>query len=340
MCIIAISPKNVPIPSAERRAEMFCSNPDGAGFMYPYRGRVRIEKGFMKLRDMEKRLAEVGKTIDLTATPIVFHYRIGTHGGNIPQNTHPFPVTSNRHSLLQTTIDSWLGCVHNGVIHTVRPRKGYSDTQEYIATRIARFRHNFIHDKKKLGIIEAETMSKLAFLAPDGEIVTVGDFIHADDGCMYSNGSYNPYRWYSVGKKSAYKSTPIAKPYSWGDDYYSLCEQGYYDGSDGWSSSLLDTYADAEPCQSYEAEVYTLDECVVADGNGDLHDGSEYCSDQYGRLYRYNVDGTATLDSRARIISYSGAGRNPYCDWAYDEYDPDDWAEITCIGKKDAPWHE
>lgn len=337
MCIIAISPKNTAIPSKDRREEMFASNPDGAGFMYPYRGRVRIEKGFMKFSEMEARIEELGKTLDLTATPIVFHYRIGTHGGNVPQNTHPFPVTSNRHSLRQLQIDSWLGVVHNGIIHTVKPRKGYSDTQEYIAQRIARFRHNFIHSQKKLDLIETETFSKLAFLTPDGEIVTVGKFIHDADGCLYSNDSYNIYRFSSYSLWGSY----------YGKNYKSYKkskkQDKKFDDSDGWSASMARNflYSDCPPfdydSDTYEAEVEDLSDCCIIDGDGDLHDGSEYCCDQYGRIYRYNADGTATIDSRARIMSYSGSARNPYADWAYDEYegkyDPDDWETITCIGK-------
>ena len=130
MCIIAISPKNNPIPSSDTRKKMFENNPDGAGFMYPYKGKVRIEKGFMTLDAMETRLQEVSKVIDTTKTPMIFHYRITTHGGTSQANTHPFPVTNNRKLLQLTRVDASLGVAHNGIINCVKPKDGFSDTQE------------------------------------------------------------------------------------------------------------------------------------------------------------------------------------------------------------------
>ena len=329
MCIIAISPKNTPIPSYERREEMFFSNPDGAGFMFPRRGKVHIEKGFMDFQSMEARLDEIGKTVDLTATPIVFHYRIGTHGGNIPQNTHPFPVSHSRHALRELTIDTWLGCVHNGIIFSMKPRKGYSDTQEYIVQRISHFRKNFTHDKKKLARIERETDSKLAFLSPDGEITTVGDFIHDKDGCLYSNRSYDPYRFfskYATSSKYKYENGKLV----------SIDDNPYKDWTAEDWMRIMGTYVDDDDAPEYNPDTYvsslkSLEDQIVVDGNGDLRDGAEFCCDAYGRLYEYASDGTARLDSRARVIDSGSHKPLPYPyadDWGYDDYDQDDWADV------------
>lgn len=314
MCIIAVSPQNTAIPSFERREEMFWSNPDGAGFMYPYKGRVRIEKGFMTFNDMEQRLSEVSELIDTTKTPMVFHYRIGTHGGNIPQNTHPFPVTSNRHSLRALRIDTWLGCVHNGIIRTVKPRKGYSDTQEYIVRRLSHFRKNFTHDDRKLSVIELETGSRLAFLAPNGEITTVGNFIHDADGCLYSNSSYKPYLYNTI------TSNLCGDGLSWRSVYKYLLSS--------------DESPEYNP-ETYKSTLKPLDGEIVIDGDGDVRDGAEFCTDQYGRLYAYNSDGTASLDSKARIVGRSTSPVAPwYDDWAYDEYDPEEWDDLTYVPSK------
>ena len=76
--------------SDETIEQMFVRNSDGAGYMYVDHGRVRIRKGFMKLVDLKQSLASLG---DVTDIPMVFHFRITTHGGT-QANCHPFPVTS------------------------------------------------------------------------------------------------------------------------------------------------------------------------------------------------------------------------------------------------------
>ena len=193
MCIIAHSPKNTPIPSAERRAEMFRRNPDGAGFMFPTDGHVHIEKGFMTFDAMEDRLAELSETYDFTALPVVFHYRIGTHGGNTPGNTHPFPITRDRKALKELVLDVPFAVAHNGIIHCVTPQKGYSDTQEYIVRRLTHIKPPF--DREILTQIGAETGSKFAFMYGNGSVQLVGAITKdRDDGCFYSNTSYPGYR--------------------------------------------------------------------------------------------------------------------------------------------------
>lgn len=292
MCIIAVSYKNTNIPSKEVRRTMFRRNPDGAGFMYTYKGRVRIEKGFMTFDAMEKRLDEVSKEIDTYKTPMVFHYRITTHGGTNPSNTHPFPVTSNRHSLRELTIDTWMGCAHNGIISRIKPKKGFSDTQEYIVKRISHLKNGFLHNKKKLSLIKDETASKFAFLTSDGEIVTVGEFYDGDDGCMYSNYSFESYTF---------------KPYI---------------------PLLKAEYPPYDP-NTYKETLSPLEGCLVIDGYGELRDGEEFCKDNYGRMYEILLDGSLLLDPEARVISGSTteAAKFIYDDWGFDEPIDDDWLD-------------
>lgn len=136
MCIICAKPANVKFPSEETIKNMWDANSDGAGLMYVKDGKVRIEKGFMTYKSFTAKLDELRKTLDLVKTPVVMHFRITTHGGTCAANTHPFPVTDSIARLKQTNVTTTLGVAHNGII-PITPRKGISDTMEYIATQLS-----------------------------------------------------------------------------------------------------------------------------------------------------------------------------------------------------------
>lgn len=188
MCVICIKPAGQELPDVYTRASMWLANPDGAGLMYAYKGRVWIEKGFMTWTQMEERLARLALRLDLSAIPVVLHYRITTHGGTCPENTHPFPVCARARTLhaLRTCTD--LAVAHNGIIHTVKPRPGFSDTAEYTATRLARLPRTFTQDSDALAKIAGEIgWSRLAFLDGHGRITRVGAGWAQEGGCWYSN---------------------------------------------------------------------------------------------------------------------------------------------------------
>ena len=181
--------------------------------------------------------------------------------------------------------------------------------------KLSHLRHNFTHDDKKLARILKETGSKLAFLSPDGEITTVGEFVDGLDGCKYSIWSFEPYKYTKNWTK-----------WSWYDDGYTL-----------WDAAS--SYSTCGAADVDKAELIALDEdVIIEDGDGFLHEGNEYCVDQYGRLYSYNADGTATLDSGARILcGGSRASQYPlraYSSWYYDEIDDEDWDDLTYIPAK------
>ena len=269
MCIIAYSPKNCPIPSVERRAEMFRRNPDGAGFMFAYDGHVHAEKGFMTLSAMEERLAEVQKTIDLTAIPVVLHYRIGTHGGNTPGNTHPFPITKDRKALKKLVFDAPFAVAHNGIIHGITPQKGYSDTQEYIVRRLTHIKPPF--DREILTQIGAETGSKFAFMYGNGSVQLVGAITEdRDDGCFYSNTSYLGYRDMYTQRKPTWER-------------------------------IIHRHQSILPYEPYDA-MLPLDDDIVIDADGMLYDGAEFCMDIYGRIYHYDDNGCPVLTHGTHLL--------------------------------------
>lgn len=193
MCIIAIKKANHPLPEPKIMERMFKNNPDGAGFCYTQNGEVRIQKGYMTYESFEEALKKVLERIDTYSAPMIFHFRISTHGGVNPSLCHPFPMSRNIPDLKRTEASTQLAICHNGVI-PIKTRKDVSDTMEYIARHLCK-RHKrdkeFYKNKRQRDIIFSEIgSSKLAFLDSKGEIYTIGEFIE-DDGVLYSNSSYN-----------------------------------------------------------------------------------------------------------------------------------------------------
>lgn len=225
MCIIAAKAKGVPMPDEQTIENMWYANPDGAGFMYAEKGKVYVRKGYMKLKDFKDSLAEVAATHDMTKLPLVMHFRITTHGGTKPANCHPFPITDSIGVLSKPMCTCKVAVAHNGIID-IEPRKGISDTMEYIASQLAplsRAVPEFYKNKHLIEMIHnATSRSRLAFLAGDGKIYTVGDFVK-DDGMLYSNSSYLHTRSW---RDFSYNSWHNAKSYD--SDSCMLGNNGHY----------------------------------------------------------------------------------------------------------------
>lgn len=293
MCIIAIKPAGVKMPDENIRKNMWYGNPHGAGFMYPCEGGVRIEKGFMTLSAMEERLAELG---DLTDRTVVMHYRITTHGGTTPENCHPFPITDNTTVLGKPVIRTNIGVAHNGIIHSVTPRKGISDTMEYIASQLywaKKIDRYFYLDENWLSLIEEAIDSKMVFLDQSGKFTTIGKF-EEDDGVLYSNRSYE----YAPTKG---KYTFLGSPYS-----YDLYEEDEPDDAmfykdlmllDDWSFFNNKNYVvrstDADDPYKYG---YEDDVCAI-DSKGNLY------------YYEWNLDVYIPFTADVRAYEKDGGRR-------------------------------
>lgn len=228
MCVICVKPKGVEMPPTTWIENMWWSNPDGAGFMYSTGKKVIIDKGHMTLLDFEDALKQLGKERDLKNTALVMHFRIGTAGGNIPANTHPFPISDSIPVLQKLMCSTKLGIVHNGIINITPRQKDISDTMEYIAAVLSplyMYDKEFYKSKHLLQMIGNQTNSKLAFLNPAGEIYTVGNFTE-DKGLLFSNTSYL--------SAYSYRRTPVRAygVYDYDDclydDWYYNLQRGEY----------------------------------------------------------------------------------------------------------------
>ena len=241
MCIICIKPSGVSMPDGDTIQTMFINNPDGAGFMYVTNGEVKISKGYMKYKALKTALTELESKNDLFNIPFVLHCRIGTHGKNIPENTHPFPVTDSIGLLGKIKTKTSLAIAHNGIIDAVTPRKNISDTMEYVASQLSplyKLRRDFYLTLEGRQLVFNAIQSKMVFLDSDGNIQTVGEFKDVN-GLLYSNTSYEEHVYYQKWNyyfdwsANGYKTDVRAMMWLNDDDGYVILENGeIVDGGD------------------------------------------------------------------------------------------------------------
>jgi len=225
MCIICAKPSRVDLPSEETISRMFYRNPDGAGIMYTHNGSVKIVKGLMTLNEFFDALDFIKDEIDTNEEAMVLHFRIGTAGGNIPANTHPYPITDSLAQLQALRVVTNIGVAHNGIIHNTPRRKDINDTMEYIMAQLAPLKRavpKFYQNKHLMAMIKNAITSKMAFLTADKYIYTIGDFIE-DNGLLYSNSTYKAYEYRNFHYSYSYPKGSEDTGYwmtGWSDDYY------------------------------------------------------------------------------------------------------------------------
>ncbi len=269
MCIIAIKPAGVKMPETKIFENCWYNNPDGAGFMFPKNGQVEVRKGFMKLKRFKKAVEQLKKEINVVTTPIIFHFRIGTSGGNIPENTHPFPVSEHLPMLQKIRCRAPLAVAHNGVID-IRPRKkDISDTMEYILSQLAplyQLKKDFYLLEAGKKLIYNAIQSKMAFMDAAGRIETVGQF-EEDKGILYSNFSY--------------------------------CSYINYKTWDLWDDYLL-KYGATKKLLCW------VDDGYIIDKKGNLREGYNYLIDKKGNVYEYDYHDDICYPINGSAFTVSG----------------------------------
>jgi len=279
MCIIAIKPAGINMPATTTIENMWYNNRDGAGLMYAKDGNVHIEKGFMTLKDLKKALKRLEKTIDVVNTPIILHFRITTHGGTSPGNTHPFPVTEKLPLLRMTKCKAPLAVAHNGIIDIKPSQKDISDTMEYIISQLAplyQLKKDFYKQPAGKKLIYNFTKSKMAFLDGAGRIETIGDFITGEDGLMYSNASYKARTVY----------------YKW----------------DIWEDYSLRWY---EPEHGKYLSWLTEEDGYIV-SKGTLISADYYLVDEQGNLYQYDIETDTAIPIDGTLYNYAGRPINGF----------------------------
>lgn len=175
MCIAILKPAGITLlPDTLKNS--WDSNPDGAGFMYAEDGKVVVVKGLMTFDDF---LAAYEPHKEKQC---VLHFRIATHGGTTPENTHPFAVSDT------------LGMVHNGIINNIKCDidKTRSDTWHFVEKIMKLYRNHWQIPAFKALVESFVGASKLIFLDGDGNYDIYNEsYGKWQNGCWFSNNSWS-----------------------------------------------------------------------------------------------------------------------------------------------------
>ena len=193
MCIIAYKPKNVDFPPTSILKNCYENNPDGAGFMYSYNGKVYIKKGFISFDSFMSSL-EKARKITGDNVPYVMHFRIATQGYEKTM-THPFPLSSKMSNLHKIHTSCNIGVAHNGIINlTSDGSQDYSDTQKFITDYLSLIIQSYSWYKNERYIKLIERLigaSRLAILDKNGHCELLGKGWESSEGVWYSNSTYS-----------------------------------------------------------------------------------------------------------------------------------------------------
>lgn len=196
MCIIAYKPAGTDFPDIDIMRNCFNANSDGAGIMFPKNGKVKYFKGIMTLGNFEKIYEKISTTLD-KKIPMVFHFRISTHGKRkSPEHCHPFPIVDDYTNMekLEGMAD---GCLmHNGILSKFGNDK-FSDTMEFVKKVLSPFALSDIMKNETVHALikNFQESSKFVIMDGSGNVKTFGDFI-LDNGIYYSNSTYKGYFTY------------------------------------------------------------------------------------------------------------------------------------------------
>lgn len=209
MCIAVYKPQGQKMPSKKIFSNCFGNNSHGAGFMFPFNGKVHYEKGFMTFHAFKKGLKNAIKKYGVSQldTPMVFHFRITSQAGVKDFLTHPFPLTNNYDEMRKLKGDYDIACVHNGIIDyaSTYSATDYSDTMEFIkelAYPMIRNKKNYYENKNLMSVLNYLLKgNRFAIMDGTGHVELIGSW-EQKDGIFYSNSSYShaPYKSVSIFK--------------------------------------------------------------------------------------------------------------------------------------------
>ena len=206
MCIICYKPKGVDFPDMDTFKHCFTNNDDGCGFCYPLGdttltkdgysitsgNKIAIYKGFMTFDDFKTTFNKVfpegtGKDI-----PVIFHFRIRTHGKSDAGATQPIPVVKNKNMLRSTHCETSVAVVHNGIITDYCDNTSkLSDSQLFARDflTVIKLYQDITAHKVELIRKTIGPSNKMVIMNSNGQIAMIGDFIQ-HKGCYYSNYGY------------------------------------------------------------------------------------------------------------------------------------------------------
>ncbi len=265
MCIAIYSPIGTETPKESYLRTSFTNNPDGAGFAFNTDdGRVKILKGFMTWESFIETYNKYKIQYDFKNRGVLIHFRITTHGGTVPECTHPFPISSDAGTLQKLSQTSEYAVIHNGIISLTGTEahklNHMSDTMVYISKYLSKMATypDWFSNPVTFELIYDMIDSKMAILRGDGTIkATYGFTEDAEDHNFYSNNTYKETRVKYV--YPAVANSQHGYPYYGGydyddDDYY---YRGYYDKAYGNYKDYRDKGAKGKEKDKSKPTTYT-----------------------------------------------------------------------------------
>lgn len=336
MCIAIAKNSGIKCPSLDTLRNCWDSNPNGAGFAFNDAGRVVIKKGFMTWNDFQTAWLRYSKRYDFDNRGVLIHFRISTHGGTNPQNTHPFPVISDTGMMQKSECVCDYAAIHNGIISMTSSQaykeRTVSDTLIFVRDYLSLIAQNKAWFKRRANIelinllIDAPS-SKMAILNGRGEIIYTDGFTE-DNGILYSNTSYKTPR---VRSNKKYGNYPTCYNYDYDydeDEFYGRSYGYYNDGySDGYGWGYGDGYYQNGERKTFNATPATtsteddakipLMRCRVGDtvrceNYEDVYIASSkdrtFCVSEEGYIYELADGALDSMDDEGYDLSFCGSG--------------------------------
>lgn len=198
MCIIVYKPAGVDCPSIDLLKLQYENNPDGCGFMFPSTTKdgkptIKAMKGFMTFDDF----VTAYEQCQFKDKPMIFHFRISTGGGIIPELTHPFPVCDDTKCMNYLNYTAPVACCHNGVIKLTSSygKKGESDTSVFVTKILSLIVKSSnlkdLTEHQKTLITRLIGASRFILMDKHGNVERLGTGWVNDNGLWFSNTTYN-----------------------------------------------------------------------------------------------------------------------------------------------------
>ena len=183
MCIVVIKEMGKEFPSVEHIENCVDYNNDGFSLMWNEGGKV---KAYRTMNDAAfiKKYKRLRMQLDKDKVAMVIHCRIATHGSLGVNNTHCW-----------TALNDTIGFAHNGIlsIHNYGDMTDSETFFRHIFVPIFKAKHSWRDAEYAINAVIGT--SKFAFLTSDGVVHHYGNYITETDGCLYSNTSYEGYRY-------------------------------------------------------------------------------------------------------------------------------------------------
>ena len=205
MCVAIVKPIGAKMPSWTTLRDCWLTNEDGAGvaIAHPQNKLVYVSKGFMTYQSLERYLRSLR---NVEQCCIAMHFRIATHGGICPQNTHPFPLAKSKDRLHALDLDTPVAVIHNGVFRLPANRMP-DDTMSDTAHAVAEMA-NSSPERWWIKNSPLTSGSKVAVVRAGGNYSLLGDW-KCDKGVFYSNLNHT-YSFAGYGGWKGGKWTPPA----------------------------------------------------------------------------------------------------------------------------------